>query len=164
MIFATGKELAVTIGRAEHEEMTGKRTRRLNRRRLADFFAKTAVNRGGCWLWRAAKNDHGYGMFLGTTAHRTAYAWFVGPVVRGAEVDHLCRRRLCVNPAHLELVTKSENNRRAVWPDGRCKRGHVMTPDNVQMVMAKGKRVRTCRQCRRLRLPHRVGWLQAVAS
>ncbi|MEM9426643.1 MAG: HNH endonuclease [Pseudomonadota bacterium] len=28
------------------------------------------------------------------------------------QVDHTCRNRLCVNPAHLELVTHKQNCRR----------------------------------------------------
>jgi hypothetical protein len=45
-------------------------------------------------------------------AHRWAYEHFIGPIPAGLEIDHLCRVRHCVNPAHLEPVTKSENRRR----------------------------------------------------
>ncbi|MFF4531456.1 HNH endonuclease signature motif containing protein [Streptomyces sp. NPDC001407] len=49
-----------------------------------------------------------------TYAHRTAYSLMVGEVPDGLQIDHLCRNALCVNPAHLEPVTPSENIRRAV--------------------------------------------------
>lgn len=37
---------------------------------------------------------------------------FVGPIPEGLHLDHLCRVRRCVNPAHLEPVTQAENNYR----------------------------------------------------
>lgn len=42
-------------------------------------------------------------------AHTFAYVSKVGPVPSGLELDHTCENKLCVNPAHLEPVTRSEN-------------------------------------------------------
>jgi hypothetical protein len=42
-------------------------------------------------------------------AHRFAYELLVGPIPEDLELDHLCRVRHCVNPAHLEPVTHLEN-------------------------------------------------------
>lgn len=75
---------------------------------------------GGCWLW-AGCNDGGagYGRFTAkkaigeTQAHRAAYVLFCEPLPRNLEVDHKCRVTACVNPAHLEAVTREENMRRA---------------------------------------------------
>lgn len=71
----------------------------------------------GCWLWKASKLDGGYGSFHAIDrtrgAHRVAYELYVGPIPPGFQLDHLCRKPACVNPAHLEPVTISENVRRA---------------------------------------------------
>jgi hypothetical protein len=71
----------------------------------------------GCWEWQWAKNRGGYGHTRATDgrsipAHRKMWEAVNGPVPEGLELDHLCRNRSCVNPAHLEPVTRGENARR----------------------------------------------------
>lgn len=69
----------------------------------------------GCWLWKGYKDAKGYGQFHleGATqwAHRVAFAIWNGSIEAGMEVNHKkeCLNPSCVNPAHLEKVTKSEN-------------------------------------------------------
>lgn len=70
----------------------------------------------GCWLWTAGKQG-GYGLFgvrgRARLAHRVAYESLVGPIPDKLTLDHLCRVRNCVNPAHLEPCTIAENSRRS---------------------------------------------------
>lgn len=101
----------------------------------------------GCWLWAAADDGAGYGVYgVGTgriaKAHRVAYLAMVGAIPDGLELDHLCRVRCCVNPEHLEPVTRRENVRRsplAMNKDGgqtnraktHCPKGHAFDEENT---------------------------------
>lgn len=95
--------------------------------RVWDYVDKSE---SGCWLWRRAVSSQGYGRLVvdgkGVGAHRFFYELCVGPIPDGLHVDHLCRVRLCVNPAHLEPVTAAENNRRAARGSAKV----VVTPDS----------------------------------
>ena len=81
-----------------------------------------------CWSWTGAHIPGGYGS-IGVDgsqrgAHRVAYELLVGPIPDGLTIDHLCRVKDCVNPAHMEPVTSAENNRRRSATRTTCKRGH----------------------------------------
>lgn len=85
----------------------------------ADRFIRKIDKTDTCWEWQGARFAGGYGMFNPThtttvTAHRFAYELFVGPIPDGLDIDHLCRNRSCVNPAHMEPVTEAENTRRGL--------------------------------------------------
>lgn len=72
--------------------------------------------RTGCMLFTDHLLPNGYGgvthNYKQWLAHILAYTVTKGPVPEGLEVDHVCRVRHCVNPEHLEAITRSENHRR----------------------------------------------------
>ncbi|WP_372495649.1 HNH endonuclease signature motif containing protein [Saccharopolyspora soli] len=116
----------------------------------ARFASKYTVDDNGCWLWTGRIDKDGYDKFRTPQAwrfaHRVGYAMHVGSIPTGLHLDHLCRVRNCVNPAHLETVTPRENTLRGE-PANRthCPRGHEYTPQNTS---GTG---RTCVTCNRAR-------------
>lgn len=104
---------------------------------MRNFWTKVDMS-GECWLWTAAKERSGYGLWSPpkatglrmSVAHRFAYMHKVGPIPKGLDLDHLCKNKSCVNPGHLEPVTHQENVRRAHAHRTHCKQGHERTPEN----------------------------------
>ena len=78
-----------------------------------DRFESKIAKTGDCWEWMAGLNHKGYGNFKvggrDVPAHRYSYALHVGTIPDGKQIDHKCRNRRCVNPAHLRVVTNKEN-------------------------------------------------------
>lgn len=132
---------------------------------LADRFWLKVDITPGCWLWKASRYSTGYGCLMNKggswLAHRISYELNVGPIPEGLELDHLCRVRGCVNPAHLEPVTHRENGLRGVGQGALnarktdCKRGHPLSGDNLYMQNGTRQCV-TCRRARDARRPS--GW------
>lgn len=130
------------------------------------FMAKVALpedDPGGCWVWTGAQDGRGYGKVWdgarSARAARLAVQLDGRDTPDGMQVDHLCRNRLCVNPAHLEVVTARENNLRSQSLSARrarqthCLRGHEFTEENTRRDRL-GRRV--CRECRRIRSKRRA--------
>lgn len=126
----------------------------------ADLVARfwSRVDRSGdCWVWTGARTLSGYGRFYiaskpNTAAHRFSWELLRGAVRDGLQLDHLCRNRLCVNPAHLEPVTLRVNVLRGVGHSAvnavktHCVSGHEFTLENT-IDRPRGRR--ECRECSR---------------
>lgn len=131
--------------------------------RLDRFWARIDRRGAGeCWEWIGAVTSNGYGRFSPringvmhrVMAHRLSYETLVGPIPDGLVIDHLCRNRRCVNPAHLEPVPQLVNVMRGEGvgvinaAKTECLDGHEFTPDNTY-ITPKGRRA--CLACQRRR-------------
>lgn len=102
-----------------------------------------------CWVWQGQTVKR-YGKYAGRVVHRRFYEVLVGPIPTGLEIDHLCRNTLCVNPLHLEPVTRAENARRRNVLYTHCRHGHEFTPTNTCLDRVGHRSCRTCRtECKR---------------
>lgn len=110
----------------------------------------------GCWLWRGAKQKSGHGCMTVNSAprgaHRVSYEIAKGQIPPGLDLDHLCRNPSCVNPDHLEPVTRKENLLRGNTIPARhaakthCINGHAFIDDNI----SRSEGFRRCKACKRI--------------
>lgn len=123
------------------------------------FWSKVYKSQN-CWLWMGSTLKNGYGVFWYSNrpgyAHRYSYELHQGKIRLGEEIDHLCRVRNCVNPSHLEAVTRQINVRRGMAGDSlrrrqlsktHCPQGHEYNTKNIY-VNPKHPERRDCRPCR----------------
>jgi hypothetical protein len=125
--------------------------------RLHRFLGKIAFG-DGCWEWSRGRAN-GYGAFWNGSrkvyAHRVIYELLVGPIPEGLQIDHLCRNRGCVNPAHMEPVTQRINLLRGATlvaenaAKTHCPRGHPYAPGNLSPSRMKSRGSRECLTCNR---------------
>jgi hypothetical protein len=111
---------------------------------LSGEFMQTRIDftssLNGCWLWVGVKTHDGY-PYWGTTgnksiyAHRFIYEQEIGPIPKGLTLDHVCKVRNCVNPAHMDPCTLQENISRGDYGwrarQTHCKKGHEFTLENT---------------------------------
>jgi hypothetical protein len=118
----------------------------------AKFWA-TVNKTSTCWQWLGSQHK-GYGRFRVNgcewPAHRWAYELTHRPIPDGLQIDHLCRNRACVNPAHMELVTARENVLRGTGLTAinarktHCAHGHPFDEVNTKHRPNGGRRCKAC--------------------
>jgi|SRR3990167_1603337 len=147
------------IIRKPHSKKTKERMRFTalkNRIPLKIRFWKKVKKTKTCWIWLGNKNSTtGYGVVINNkkpySAHRLAYMWSKGQIPINLEIDHLCRKRDCVNPKHLEAVTHRENILRGMGVAAQnakkiyCNSGHKFTKKNTYL--RKKRFGRACKKC-----------------
>lgn len=162
------REIAMT---EQSELFSDSEFEQFKRENLIRFNSKIGKpDENGCWPWLgrisngSSKNPQGggYGRFdlrfngwwKEVPAHRFSYEIIHGPISASLEVDHLCRHRHCVNPAHLEPVTKRINILRGNSPYAinfrktRCPEGHPLAIPNLKIDKGPNGTIRRrCRKC-----------------
>lgn len=87
---------------------------------VEDRFWSKVDKSAECWIWHSTRIWNGYGHFRANgkkvLAHRWIYEHHFGPIADGLVVDHMCHARECVNPAHLQVVSRKENNENLQGP------------------------------------------------
>ena len=135
----------------------------LNPNDLQRFWSKV-IKTGSCWEWTSSKSN-GYGQFWLNgklhMVHRITYTLYKDVIPNNLTIDHLCRNRSCVNPDHLEPVTRSVNLRRGIGPEKNkarlaasisCKNGHPWNKDNTSFYVDRdGYKIRVCKTCSRIK-------------
>lgn len=123
--------------------------------RITERFWSKVDTTGICWEWTRGKQK-GYGRFTVNgkqwKAHRFAWTELVGPVSDDLDLDHVCRNRACVNPDHLDPVTRRVNILRGSVVQRNlnvthCPDGHPYSGENL---ITRGNK-RYCRACHRNR-------------
>lgn len=129
---------------------------------------------GECWIWNAAKNRAGYGVYCVYTpeakekkdrkrmmpAHRFSWSYINGEIPKGMFACHKCDNPSCVNPEHIFIGTQKENmaDMRA---KGRSAKGekhwHRKHPEMILRGEQIGNSKLTAEQVKRIREEYKPG-------
>lgn len=119
------------------------------------FMDKVIIWPNGCWLWGGSMRVRSYGGFFADGKHHRAHRWIyehvIGPIPEGHDAHHTCDSPWCVNPYHINPITRKEHSKtKKFFYSNRthCKRGHPLTGSNVRILKAaSGNGYRRCLLC-----------------
>ena len=124
---------------------------RVTRGTLIERLERKIERSGDCWMWTGATSHGGYGVVQASgrmeCAHRVVYELLVGAIPDEADLHHKCRTTACVNPAHLEPLTRLAHRGLHGSEVLTCPAGHEYTEENTYVIPGKGHR--QCRACKR---------------
>lgn len=131
-----------------------------------DFYKHTKVTDTGCWVWQGKTQKFGYGILWHpmfpkeTLAHRVSYLLNTKTIFRLPStlcVLHRCDNPPCVNPDHLFIGTRKDNNEDrhkkgrdvVMWEkQTHCNKGHELKDRNA---IQKKNGTKQCRICTNIR-------------
>lgn len=93
----------------------------MSRPLLADWRDRV-IDVNGCLIWQGRIDPNGYARLGGKWAHRVIYEYELETIGPGMELDHTCQTPPCVNPEHLDQVTRAEHCRRTMDRLGKSER------------------------------------------
>lgn len=118
------------------------------------LMSKVVVDKNGCWNFNGYKNQKGYGKFSVNDkvmmAHRASFLIHGGIIPGGFTIDHTCKNRGCVNPAHLEAVPHRVNLLRGNTVTAinhnktHCTKGHAFNAANTIIDKTGRRRCKIC--------------------
>lgn len=137
-----------------------------------EVINRCVIEQNGCITWEGAHDGKGYphAYLEGRTARvfRFLYVWFIGLVPINHELHHRCENKACVNPFHVEPVTKSEHKffKHPQALRTHCPKGHELTLENTYVLKNKTRQnsyKRSCRICERERksTPEYLAYMRA---
>ncbi len=103
----------------------------------------------GCHIYGRLDKEGYPIMFRGprpVKAYLIAYEAERGPIPEGMTLEHRCRRRACIRPSHMLIVTMSENLYRRKWST-RVRRDICEAKHDAINVMVTSEGGRLCRIC-----------------
>jgi hypothetical protein len=117
-----------------------------------------------CWFWEGAKVSSGYGniCYNGKQISTHKLSMILHKKFEsGKYIDHICKTVNCWNPAHLRMVTVTENTARfsespsAInFKKTHCHRGHSFEEHSyLSPIRKKGQfkgMARVCRECKKI--------------
>lgn len=94
----------------------GAKSRKPSYEKLMKRFWSKVLKTRTCWLWQSTVNPGGYGRFwitpkISVMAHRFAYELEIGEIPEGFEAHHMCDNQVCVNPAHIQPIPRTEHRK-----------------------------------------------------